>query len=891
MTRQRTSLAGVALALLAAVTPLHAVEVIVDNADSGFTTSGSATWSTGTAGDDYASNYRYKSTRTATPYNYAQWRPNLPAADTYEVSVWYPTGSNPPSNAKYTVYYNGGSQTITVDQASGSGAWRVLGSFGFAAGTTGYVSLSDQATKNKTILADAVRFRTLEPVQLTMAVSPAGTGTTSPAVGSYTKTQGEVVSISATPTAGYKFTGWQVSAGSNVADPASANTTVTMDVAKTVTATFDVLPPPEPAFRAFWVDVFHYGLQNQAQVDEMINYAVAGRYNAVIVEALAYHDNSVGSHGAYWKSNIVARSSYVTTSFDPLAYIVQKAHENGLEVHAWMVAYRASSAWPPPGNAYLESHPEWLMVPRASIGTVASVNGTYTLDPGSPDVQEYLISIVRELVTNYEIDGIHWDYIRYTQTDAGYPADNNYANSGLARFQRITGRTDVPTATDTQWNDFRRQTIDELIRRCGAEIPLITSNPRQPLRHTAALIPWGNAPTAFTSSSAYGLFQNWEMWMRKGYLDAGCPMLYYREHCTDQALWFRNWVNACLGWKYDRHMYLGQGNYMNGFTNSITQLAYELDQGAEGIVNYAYYSTRSSETVCGDNQDITVNDFSWYPLVASNLFTTTVPTPAMPWKDPATAVEGTVFGRVLDPATQLPIENATVQVGTLDPVVSDGGGYYVVTLVPATAAGTSYTITASKSGLTPVTAGVNVLAGKVVRRDLLLGDFPDCNSNGIPDACDLDCNATGCNVSGCGLSPDCNGNGVPDECDFDPDGDQIPDACDNCPGAANADQLDSDVDGVGNACDQCPSTIAGLPVDADGCPPAVPGDFDRDGDVDLADFNMFAQCAGGSMVTLETPGCSSRDLDTDNDVDQSDFGIFQRCYSGESVAGNPACAG
>ena len=46
--------------------------------------------------------------------------------------------------------------------------------------------------------------------------------------------------------------------------------------------------------------------------------------------------------------------------------------------------------------------------------------------------------------------------------------------------------------------------------------------------------------------------------------------------------------------------------------------------------------------------------------------------------------------------------------------------------------------------------------------------FPDCNANGLPDACDLDCGALDgdCNVPGCGESSDCNGNDVLDECDI-----------------------------------------------------------------------------------------------------------------------------
>lgn len=57
----------------------------------------------------------------------------------------------------------------------------------------------------------------------------------------------------------------------------------------------------------------------------------------------------------------------------------------------------------------------------------------------------------------------------------------------------------------------------------------ISSNPRQPLRHSAALITRGNAPPNFQDTNAWDLFRNWREWMEKGYLDAGVPMTYYDE--------------------------------------------------------------------------------------------------------------------------------------------------------------------------------------------------------------------------------------------------------------------------------------------------------------------------------------------------------------------------
>ncbi|UCG16403.1 MAG: family 10 glycosylhydrolase [Phycisphaerales bacterium] len=501
-------------------------------------------------------------------------------------------------------------------------------------------------------------------------------------------------------------------------------------------------------FRGFWVDAFHPGFKTTSQINDMVNRAVTGNYNAIVAEVLAYQDNAGSGHGAYWKSSIVPWASEVAWNFDPLAYLCQQAHAQGIEVHAWLVAYRVSTSWPPSGNSTIASHPEWIMVPRGNMGTgPAPILGKYTLDPGSPEVQEYIISIVQELVGGYPIDGINWDYIRYTQTDAGYPADLTYTKSSLARFQDITGYVGTPPSEgEALWDDFRRRTINELVRRARAEVAAIASNPRQPVCHSADLLATGNAPYSFSSSLAYIYFQNWRHWMEMGWLDAGMPMNYKREHCTggaqgDQATWYRNWIDAIVNdWRYDRHMYCGQADYLNSMANSVIQLQYVYAAGADGSMNYSYYATRAAETVC-DDSDSWVNDWSWYSYVAANIFTSPASLPSMPWRDPAVAVEGTLWGQVTDHSTGLPVDDATVQVGTLAPVQTDGNGYYVVTLVPATQTGTAYDVQVTKAGYPDwMVSGVLVVAGDIRRRDVDLGAPPppgDMDHDGDVDYDDL----------------------------------------------------------------------------------------------------------------------------------------------------------
>ncbi|MCH7814267.1 MAG: family 10 glycosylhydrolase, partial [Planctomycetes bacterium] len=473
---------------------------------------------------------------------------------------------------------------------------------------------------------------------------------------------------------------------------------------------------PPPAFRGFWADAFHQGFKSTSQIDAMVARAVEGNYNTIVAEVLAYQDNVGGGHGAYWNSSIVPKATDIAGGIDPLAYLVQEAHAVGIEVEAWLVSFRVCTTWPPSGNSLLAAHPEWLMVPQADMGGgPAKVAGKYTLDPGSPEVQEYLVGIVRELVTNYQIDGINWDYIRYVQTDAGYPADASYTLSSLARFQQITGYVGTPAPSGvTSWNDFRRRTIDELVRRCRAEIASISGNPRQPVRQTADLICFGNAPASFTSSDAYLLHQNWQHWMQQGWLDAGMPMNYKREHVAAQAVWYRNWIDAALLWRYDRHMYCGQAPYLNSMANSVQQMAYALDHGVDGTMNYSYYAT-ADENLDGNWE----NNWGWYGYVAGNLFLDPAPLPEMPWRDPALAVEGTLWGRITELETGDPIDDATVQVGGVGPVRTDGNGYYVVTLLPAVATGTLYDVTVSAAGFPDlIDVGVPVFAGDVYRRDI-----------------------------------------------------------------------------------------------------------------------------------------------------------------------------
>jgi hypothetical protein len=89
----------------------------------------------------------------------ATWTPDILADGNYEVYAWWREHVNWATDAPYTIHYDGGTQTIDMNQEINGSQWNLLGTYYFVAGTSGYVVLSDDA--NDHVVADAIKF---EPV-------------------------------------------------------------------------------------------------------------------------------------------------------------------------------------------------------------------------------------------------------------------------------------------------------------------------------------------------------------------------------------------------------------------------------------------------------------------------------------------------------------------------------------------------------------------------------------------------------------------------------------------------------------------------------------------------------------------------------------------------------
>ena len=132
-------------------------EVIVDNLDPGFKSEGD--WKEGDSGADFKGGCLWANgTSAGAAANTATWTPDIKVAGMYDVYEWHgdDPNSDHASNAPFTVKSDDGTKTILVNLRNNTGKWHLLGTFKFAAGSGGNVSVSSKADGN--VLADAVKF-------------------------------------------------------------------------------------------------------------------------------------------------------------------------------------------------------------------------------------------------------------------------------------------------------------------------------------------------------------------------------------------------------------------------------------------------------------------------------------------------------------------------------------------------------------------------------------------------------------------------------------------------------------------------------------------------------------------------------------------------------------
>lgn len=230
----------------------------------------------------------------------------------------------------------------------------------------------------------------------------------------------------------------------------------------------------------------------------------------------------------------VAASQELT--FDPLALLVELAHESGIAVHAWVNMYFTwSEEKPHPSPLHvIKRHPEWIASDRygvrfdqMSLAEVKSrsIEGLY-LSPASPEVRRYLADVVLEIVSEYPVDGVHLDYVRYPGRHAGLDEDSRAEFLRLYGFDpkgflEASGGKPIPVNTcwavdlEAAWKRWRADQVTALVSLISHDV-----RARRPDIVLSAAV----KPDPAAAAGDYG--QDWAWWLETGLIDMAAPMIY-----------------------------------------------------------------------------------------------------------------------------------------------------------------------------------------------------------------------------------------------------------------------------------------------------------------------------------------------------------------------------
>jgi len=332
----------------------------------------------------------------------------------------------------------------------------------------------------------------------------------------------------------------------------------------------------------------------------MVEEAAAAGFNTLFVQVRGRGD-------ALYKSQQVPRSELLDgqpDSFDPLAYTIKRARARGLKVHAWLNALLVASFSDRPSSAshVLKAHIEWLSVPVSLAGRQLSrsshpldrirtasrkygseVEGFF-LDPGEPGAAEHLRKIVQEIVTGYEVDGVHLDYFRYPHSGFGYSAHaleefRSEMEKQIPSKQRQ--RLRKKSAGDiliyvrsypAAWDAFRRRQVTELLASLSRVVKV-----QSPARFVSVAVV-ADSQTAYKDR-----LQDWKRWLERGLLDAVCPMAYSSDTVT-----FKNQVAIAEGFSFGRSVWAGIGAWQMKVPNIIEKIQLSRRIGTEGFILFSY---------------------------------------------------------------------------------------------------------------------------------------------------------------------------------------------------------------------------------------------------------------------------------------------------------------
>ncbi|MCF2736836.1 family 10 glycosylhydrolase [Bacteroides caecigallinarum] len=298
--------------------------------------------------------------------------------------------------------------------------------------------------------------------------------------------------------------------------------------------------------------------------------------------------------------------------YDPLKFAIEECHKRGMEIHAWMVCI-------PAGNDRQVKLLGKQSVVKKKPTMCIHFKRAWYLDPGNPETAKYMAAIAKEITMNYDIDGIHLDYIRYPENAENFPDGKTFRKYGKGK-------------TISQW---RRDNITSIVREIYNDVKLI----KPWVKVSSSPVGKYDDTRRYSSKgwNAYNaVYQDAKLWLKTGIHDAIFPMMYFRDnHFYPFALdWEEN--------KHGRFVVPGLGIYF------LKQKAHEWD--INEIMRQIYFTRRNGldGQAFFRNEFLMKNTCGLTDSLKCRFYTYPAAVPPMVWQDsiaPAQPVNGVISFR------------------------------------------------------------------------------------------------------------------------------------------------------------------------------------------------------------------------------------------------------